>query len=180
MMQRVAEMLVVGVLVLLCGLQARHRLDLGLGGVVDAAVQVAVGVGDGRVGEQAAEHRWVLLRSREAERTPTYTSRRGPAETTGETFRGRRRLDATDAAARRRGDRDQVVADVRRGQIRCFEHPDRPGFWLVKRVGDVSGDAFQACSDCDDPDVVDSRRFGQVAIDGSYRVVLRVKQRYIR
>lgn len=79
---------------------------------------------------------------------------------------------------------DGVIAirsrHVRRGQIRCFEHPDRPGFWLVKRVGDVSGDAFQACSDCDDPDVVDSRRFGQVAIDGSYRVVLRVKQRYIR
>lgn len=62
---------------------------------------------------------------------------------------------------------------LRRGQIRCFEHPHRPGFWLVKRVGDVHADTFEALSDRDGPDVVDSRRFGPVAVDDSYRMVLR-------
>jgi signal peptidase I len=66
---------------------------------------------------------------------------------------------------------------VRRGQIRCFEHPSHPGFWLVKRVGDVRGRSFEARSDRDGPDVVDSRRFGPVPVDGSYRVVARVPRR---
>ena len=26
------------------------------------------------------------------------------------------------------------VRRIRRGEIRVFEHPDRPGFWLVKRT----------------------------------------------
>ena len=63
---------------------------------------------------------------------------------------------------------------VRRGQIRCFEHPGRPGFWLVKRVGDVRGDTFEALSDNPDADAVDSRRFGFVPIRGSYRMLVRV------
>lgn len=63
---------------------------------------------------------------------------------------------------------------VRRGQIRCFEHPGRPGFWLVKRVGDVRGDTFEARSDNPDAGAVDSRQFGLVAIDGSYRMLIRV------
>ena len=66
---------------------------------------------------------------------------------------------------------------IRRGQLRCFEHPDRPGFWLVKRVGDIDRHTFQACSDHDGEAIVDSRRFGPVPIDGSYRVVLRVPRR---
>ena len=66
---------------------------------------------------------------------------------------------------------------IRRGDVRVFEHPDRPGFWLVKRVGHVRGDRFEAVSDNAAPDVIDSRRFGDVPIDGSYRVVLRVPVR---
>ena len=62
---------------------------------------------------------------------------------------------------------------ARRGQLRCFEHPERPGFWLVKRVGDVGRETFQAVSD--NPDAAtDSRRFGPVPIAGSYRVLFRV------
>ena len=63
---------------------------------------------------------------------------------------------------------------IRRGEIRVFEHPDRPGFWLVKRVGHVRGDRFEALSDRSDPGAVDSRQFGDVPIAGSYRMVLRV------
>lgn len=63
---------------------------------------------------------------------------------------------------------------IRRGEIRCFEHPQRPGFWLVKRVGDVRGDSFEARSDNPGADVVDSRRFGLVRIRDSYRMILRV------
>ena len=69
---------------------------------------------------------------------------------------------------------------LRRGQIRCFEHPDRPGFWLVKRVGDVRGDTFEARSDHETPGVVDSRRFGPVPIAGSYRVLVRIPRRWLR
>jgi len=63
---------------------------------------------------------------------------------------------------------------LRRGQIRCFEHPERPGFWLVKRVGDVRGETFEAVSDNRAIVTVDSRRFGFVRADDSYRMVLRV------
>ena len=63
---------------------------------------------------------------------------------------------------------------VRRGQIRCFEHPDRPGFWLVKRVGDIRGDTFEAISDNPAAGAVDSRQFGFVPIRGSYRMLVRV------
>lgn len=62
---------------------------------------------------------------------------------------------------------------VRRGEIRCFEHPDRPGFWLVKRVGDIRGDTFEARSDNADAAAVDSRRFGFVPVRGSYRMLVR-------
>lgn len=67
---------------------------------------------------------------------------------------------------------------LRRGQVRCFEHPRRPGFWLVKRVGDVRGATFSARSDnATAPGVVDSRDFGDVAAAGSYLVVLRLRGR---
>jgi hypothetical protein len=69
---------------------------------------------------------------------------------------------------------------VRRGQIRCFEHPGRPGFWLVKRVGDVAATSFEARSDNEALAAVDSRRFGPVPIDGSYRVLLRIPGRFLR
>lgn len=66
---------------------------------------------------------------------------------------------------------------IRRGEIRIFEHPDVRGFWLVKRVGHVRGDRFEALSDNAAAPVVDSRRFGDVPISGSYRMVLRVPTR---
>jgi hypothetical protein len=69
---------------------------------------------------------------------------------------------------------------LRRGEIRCFEHPERPGLWLVKRVGDVHGETFEARSDNPAALAVDSRRFGPVAIDRSYRMVVRVPRRLMR
>jgi hypothetical protein len=68
---------------------------------------------------------------------------------------------------------------ARIGQIRCFEHPDRPGFWLVKRVGQVRGDRFSAVSDNPGVDAVDSRRFGDVPTASSYRMVFRVPRRLL-
>ena len=69
---------------------------------------------------------------------------------------------------------------VIRGQIRCFEHPQRPGFWLVKRVGGVRADSFEAVSDNDQPGSVDSRTFGFVAVSGTYRVLMRIPFRMLR
>lgn len=65
---------------------------------------------------------------------------------------------------------------VRIGELRVVEHPRRPGFWLVKRVGGLSGrgaDArFEACSDNRDAvGVVDSRQLGPLPVAGSYRVI---------
>lgn len=68
---------------------------------------------------------------------------------------------------------------IRRGQIRCFEHPHRPEFWLVKRVGGVRGDTFEACSDSRAPGATDSRRFGYVPVDGTYRLLFRVPRRLL-
>ncbi len=67
---------------------------------------------------------------------------------------------------------------IRRGEIRVFEHPSRPGFWLVKRVGHVRGDRFEALSDNPSAGAVDSRQFGDIPINGSYRVVVRVPGRH--
>ena len=64
---------------------------------------------------------------------------------------------------------------ARRGEIRVFEHPHRPGFWLVKRVDHVRGDRFEAVSDNPDAGAIDSRVFGDVPIAGSYRVVFTVR-----
>lgn len=66
---------------------------------------------------------------------------------------------------------------VRRGQIRCFEHPDRPDFWLVKRVGEIRGRTFQAVSDNRSVPTVDSRRLGFLPVAGSYRMLMRVPVR---
>jgi hypothetical protein len=78
---------------------------------------------------------------------------------------------------------DGIVAlrstSLRRGQIRCFEHPHRPEFWLVKRVGAIRGMAFEACSDSGEPGATDSRRFGYVSAEGSYRLLFRVPRRLV-
>ncbi len=67
---------------------------------------------------------------------------------------------------------------VRPGQVRMFEHPKRPGFWLVKRVGEVDGTRFRALSDnADAVGAVDSRVFGDVPSAGSYRMLMRIPGR---
>lgn len=64
----------------------------------------------------------------------------------------------------------------RTGQLRVFPDPWSPSRWLVKRVGQVQSDGgevtFEALSD--NPraaGVVDSREFGWVPAQGSYRVI---------
>ena len=67
---------------------------------------------------------------------------------------------------------------ARIGQLRCFQHPERPGFWLVKRVADVHADGtMSVLSDNRAATVADSRSFGPVPIAGSYRVVVRIPRR---
>jgi hypothetical protein len=70
------------------------------------------------------------------------------------------------------------TASARVGQLRCFEHPDRPGFWLVKRVSDVHPDGtMSVLSDNRGATLADSRSFGPVAVAGSYRVLVRFPRR---
>lgn len=64
------------------------------------------------------------------------------------------------------------------GQLRCFEHPSRPGFWLVKRVAVVHPDATMSVTS-DNPDGVDSRTLGAVPVAGSYRVLVAVPRRFM-
>jgi hypothetical protein len=64
---------------------------------------------------------------------------------------------------------------ARVGQIRCIEHPARPGFWLVKRIDDVFDDGtISVLSDNRESTRADSRTFGPVRADDSYLVVLRI------
>ena len=61
------------------------------------------------------------------------------------------------------------------GQLRCLEHPERPGFWLVKRVADLHSDGtMTVLSDNRDATIADSRSFGSVPVEGTYRVILRL------
>ena len=67
---------------------------------------------------------------------------------------------------------------ARVGQLRCLEHPERPGFWLVKRVSAVhDDDTMSVLSGNREATLADSRSFGPVPVAGSYRVLLRVPQR---
>ncbi|MFZ8998281.1 MAG: S26 family signal peptidase [Ilumatobacteraceae bacterium] len=68
---------------------------------------------------------------------------------------------------------------IRVGEVRIFEHPTRPGFWLVKRVGSVDGDRFDATSDNTTASAVDSRHFGSVPVAGSYRSMIRIRRAVI-
>lgn len=65
------------------------------------------------------------------------------------------------------------------GELRCVEHPDEPGLWLVKRVESVDHDAMRVMSDNNDVATVDSRRFGPVPTLGSYRVIVRIPLRWM-
>lgn len=58
------------------------------------------------------------------------------------------------------------------GQVRCFEHPARPGFWLVKRVAKVHSDRMDLVSD--NPAGAD---FADVPVAGSYRVLITIPKR---
>ncbi|MBX7448622.1 S26 family signal peptidase [Mycolicibacterium sp. 3033] len=69
---------------------------------------------------------------------------------------------------------------VRTGQLRVFPDPSRSSRYLVKRVGrvrrDTGGLLFEAVSDnADAPGVIDSRTFGWIAADRSYRVLWMVR-----
>jgi len=69
---------------------------------------------------------------------------------------------------------------ARVGQLRCLEHPERPGFWLVKRVSAVHGDeTMSVVSDNPEVTLADSRSFGPVPVLGSYRVLVSVPQRWM-
>ncbi len=65
------------------------------------------------------------------------------------------------------------------GQLRCFEHPHQPSFWMVKRVVDHDGTTMRVESDNRSVPTVDSRRFGAVPIADSYRVVVRIPTRWM-
>ena len=68
--------------------------------------------------------------------------------------------------------------DPRRGQLRVFRDPRLSTRWLIKRVGDVHGTAFEARSDNPDaPGAADSDEFGWVSAAGSYRVLWTVPRR---
>jgi hypothetical protein len=67
---------------------------------------------------------------------------------------------------------------ARVGQLRCVQHPEQPGFWLVKRVAEIHDNAtMSVLSDNREVTLADSRSFGPVPIAGSYRVVLRIPRR---
>ena len=75
---------------------------------------------------------------------------------------------------------DWVIAlrsqKVRPGQVVLAEHPERPGFLLVKRAARREGGGWWLASDfADAPGATDSRQFGPVAPE---RVVGRVLARY--
>ena len=68
---------------------------------------------------------------------------------------------------------------ARVGQLRTFEHPERPDFWLIKRVAALSGDSMIVESDNRAVSTEDSRSFGPVNVDGSYRIVVRIPSRWM-
>jgi signal peptidase I len=69
---------------------------------------------------------------------------------------------------------------ARAGQLRCLEHPGRPGFWLVKRVEVVNADAtMTVLSDNRAMTLADSRTFGAVPVAGSYRVLVRIPPKWM-
>lgn len=61
---------------------------------------------------------------------------------------------------------------LRVGQLRVVEHPFRPGFWLVKRTTEVLEDGrIRVSSDNPNAEGGDSRDFGAVSGEGTYRVL---------
>lgn len=69
---------------------------------------------------------------------------------------------------------------ARTGQLRCLEHPGEPGFWLVKRVDTVHPDGTMTVrSDNGSVATADSRTFGAVPVEESFRVVVRIPRRWM-
>ena len=143
-------LILIGIGVLLKSLQARE-VDLGLRGVIDAAVQIAMGMG----GVALANSRCSMALTYPQGVARNHRQRRWPVR--------RFAVVELDAAPLRPGD---GLLAVRGGdpRDRVFPDPTLPSRWLVKRVGDVRGTglsaAFEACSDNPQaPGVVDSRQF---------------------
>jgi nickel-type superoxide dismutase maturation protease len=59
------------------------------------------------------------------------------------------------------------------GDIVVFEHPDRPGFHLVKRVASVEGETAWVLGDNEPLSSGDSREIGPVPLTSLKRVVFR-------
>lgn len=58
------------------------------------------------------------------------------------------------------------------GELRVFQHPYRPGFWLVKRVAETRGSqTMWVLSDNVAVETLDSRELGSLPVDGSFRVL---------
>lgn len=71
----------------------------------------------------------------------------------------------------------EVVAVTTRrpapGNLVVFEHPSRPGFWLIKRLGDADG---WITSDNEELSHTDSRTLGRVALDDLLPVIERLDE----
>ncbi|GEM_PF-276633 len=68
---------------------------------------------------------------------------------------------------------------IRRGQLRVVQHPERPNFWIVKRLGNRV-DQHRWMLTADNADFgQDSRHFGPVDLSDSWRVVLKIPLRWM-
>ena len=68
---------------------------------------------------------------------------------------------------------------LRRNQLRVVEHPERPGFWIVKRLGDrVDQTRWMLLAD-NSSEGQDSRHFGPVDMADSWRIVVKIPQRWM-
>ena len=63
------------------------------------------------------------------------------------------------------------------GQVRVFPHPYNPEMWLVKRVASLRGDQMTVSSDNATVTRADSREFGHLPIEGTYRVIGHIRAR---
>lgn len=68
---------------------------------------------------------------------------------------------------------------LRRNQLRVVEHPERPGFWIVKRLGDRADHARWVLQADNSSKGQDSRHFGPVDMTDSWRVVVKIPQRWM-
>lgn len=68
---------------------------------------------------------------------------------------------------------------LRRNQLRVVEHPERPEFWIVKRLGDrVDQTRWMLLAD-NSSEGQDSRHFGPVDMTDSWRILVKIPQRWM-